>query len=169
MISGGTYETPVLEGLLDENFVNQLKLQDTYNEDSFEREFKSRWGGDVANAFFSAEKFDRYRVLKQAEYEYSGRSSKIAYYVLGVDVGRFDCTTEVLVFKVTPQPQGPAIKSLINLYTINAEHFEDQAIKLKKLFYKYHARSIAIDGNGVKTSAPFFSDKDDKPFELLEA
>ena len=86
-----------------------------------------------------------------------------------MDVGRFDCTTEVLVFKVTPQPQGPAIKSLVNIYTLNAEHFEDQAIKLKKLFFKYHAKCIAIDANGVKTSAPFFSDKDDKPFELLEA
>ena len=149
MVSGGTYETPVLEGLLDENFVNQLKLQDTYNEDSFEREYRSRWGGDIANAFFSAEKFDRYRVLKQPEYEYSGRSSKTAYYVLGVDVGRFDCSTEVLVFKVTPQPQGNAIKSLINIYTLNAEHFEDQAIKLKKIFYKYRAKIIAIDGNGV--------------------
>lgn len=40
MIAGGTYETPVLEGLLDENFVNQLQLQDTYNEDSFDREYK---------------------------------------------------------------------------------------------------------------------------------
>lgn len=78
-------------------------------------------------------------------------------------------TTEVLVFKVTPQPQGNAIKSLVNIYTLNAEHFEDQAIKLKKIFYKYRAKIIAIDGNGVKTSAPFFSNKDDKPFELLEA
>ena len=54
-----------------------------------------------------------------------------------------------MVFKVTPQPQGPAIKSLVNIYTLSAEHFEDQAIKLKKIFYKYHARCIAIDANGV--------------------
>lgn len=29
------------------------------------------------------------------------------------------------------------------------EHFEDQAIKLKKLFYKYKARRLVIDGNGL--------------------
>lgn len=40
MIIGGTYETPITEGLLDADFVNQLKLQDTYNEDSFDREYK---------------------------------------------------------------------------------------------------------------------------------
>ena len=40
MILGGTYKTPIAEGLLDEDFVAQLKLQDTYNEDAFEREYK---------------------------------------------------------------------------------------------------------------------------------
>ena len=48
----------------------------------------SVWSGDVKNAFFSSERFDKYRVLLQPEYEFSKRSSKNAYYVLGVDVGR---------------------------------------------------------------------------------
>ena len=117
MIMGGTYETPVVSGLLDEDFVEQLKLQGTYNDDSFNREYMSVWSGDSENAFFSGEKFDKYRVLLQPEYQYSGRSTKSAYYVLGVDVGRFACTTEVCVFKVSPQPQGVANKSLVNIYT----------------------------------------------------
>jgi len=37
MIMGGTYETPVKEGLLNEDFVDQLKLSGTFNEDSFDR------------------------------------------------------------------------------------------------------------------------------------
>jgi len=88
MVIGGTYETPVTEGLLDEDFVDQLKVQGTYNDDSFDREYRSIWSGAVENAFYSAEKFDKHRVLLQPEYEYSGRSSKSAYYVIGVDVGR---------------------------------------------------------------------------------
>lgn len=40
MIMGGTYETPVTEGLLDEDFVDQLRLQGTFNADSFDREYK---------------------------------------------------------------------------------------------------------------------------------
>lgn len=40
MVIGGTYKTPIVEGLLDEDFVSQLKLQDTYSEDSFDREYK---------------------------------------------------------------------------------------------------------------------------------
>lgn len=149
MIMGGTYETPVTEGLLDEDFVDQLKLQGTFKEEAFDREYRSLWSGDAENAFYSSEKFDKHRVLLQPEYEYSGRSSKNAYYVLGVDVGRIGCTTEVCVFKVTPQPQGTSLKSLVHIYTYEAEHFEDQAIHIKKLYYKYKARVISIDANGL--------------------
>ena len=149
MVMGGTYETPVKEGLLNEDFVDELKLSGTYQEDSFDREYRSKWSGDVENAFYSSEEFDKHRVLLQPEYEYSGRSSKNAYYVLGVDVGRVGCTTEVCVFKVTPQPQGSALKTLVNIYTYEAEHFEKQALNIKELYYKYKARMIAIDANGL--------------------
>lgn len=149
MIMGGTYETPVVSGLLDENFVEQLRLQGTFNDESFNREYRSIWSGDVQNAFFSSEKFDKQRVLLQPEYEYSGRSSKNAYYVLGIDVGRVGCTTEICVFKVTPQAQGTSHKTLVNIYTYDAEHFETQCIHIKHLYYKYRPRRIAIDGNGL--------------------
>ena len=149
MIMGGTYQTPVKEGLLNEDFVDQLKLSGTYNQDSFDREYRSLWSGDAENAFFSGDKFDKHRTLLQPEYEYSGRSSKSAYYVIGVDVGRIKCTTEACVFKVTPQPQGASLKSLVNIYTYEAEDFEEQSVKLKKLYYKYKARVLSIDANGL--------------------
>ena len=149
MIMGGTYQTPVISGLLDEDFVEQLRLQGTFNDESFNRQYRSIWSGDVENAFFSSEKFDKHRVLLQPQYEYSGRSSKNSFYVFGIDVGRVDCTTEICVFKVTPQAQGAATKSLVNIYTYDAEHFEEQAITIKQLYYKYHPRRIAVDANGL--------------------
>ena len=138
-----------MEKLLDRTFVEELKLDGTYNDASFAREYESEWSGDAENAYFSSEKFDKHRILLQPEYEYSGRSSKTAYYVLGVDVGRNNCTTECCVFKVTPQAQGASLKTLVNIYTWEAEHFGTQAINLKKLYYKYKARAIAIDANGL--------------------
>lgn len=149
MVLGGTYETPVAEGLLNEDFVDQLKLQGTFNDSSFDREYRSVWSGDAENAYFSSDVFDKHRQLLQPEHEYSGRSSKNAYYMLGVDVGRIGCTTEVMVFKVTPQPQGAAIKSLVNLFSYEAEDFETQAIYIKRLWYKYKCRVAAIDANGL--------------------
>ena len=149
MVMGGTYETPVTEGLLNEDFVDQLKIQGTYNDESFDREYRSIWSGSVDNAFYSADKFDKHRVLNQPEYEYSGRSSKSAYYVIGVDVGRIGCTTEAMIIKSTPQPQGSDLKTLVNVFSYEAEDFETQAINLKKLYYKYKAKILAIDANGL--------------------
>ena len=149
MIMGGTYKTPVAEGLLSQKFVSELKMAGTFNEASFDREYCSVWSGDAENAYFSSAIFDKNRQNLQPEYEHSGRASKSAYYLLGIDVGRIGCTTEVCVFKVTPQPQGSALKQLVNLYTYEAEDFEEQAIKIKKLFYLYKARVCAIDANGL--------------------
>ena len=149
MIMGGTYRIPVLVRLLDKNFIRDLKMDGTFNESSFDREYESKWSGTVEDAFFNAEIFDRNRILKQPEYQVSGRSSKASYYIISVDVGRKGCDTVAIVFKCTPQPQGAAIKSVVNIYTINDTHFEDQAIKLKNLFYKYNARRMVIDANGL--------------------
>ena len=149
IIMGGTWRIPVLVKLLDANFIKDLKNDGTFNEASFAREYESRWSGTVEDAFFNGEFFDRNRKLQKPEYEHSGRSAANAYYILSVDVGRKGCDSVVCVFKVTPQAQGPAIKSLVNIYTFADEHFEDQAIRIKKLYYKYKARTIVIDGNGL--------------------
>ena len=149
IVMGGTWRIPVLMKLLDKNFLQDLKKDGTFNEASFAREYESKWSGTVADAFFNGEVFDRNRVLQKPEYEHSGRSSVASYYILSVDVGRKGCDSVVCVFKVTPQQMGGAIKSLVNIYTFSDEHFEDQAIRLKKLFYKYKAKRVVIDGNGL--------------------
>nr|DAD62350.1 MAG TPA: terminase large subunit [Caudoviricetes sp.] len=149
-VLGGTFATPVKEGLLDKDFVKKLRLESTFNDSSFDREYRSVWGGDSENAYFSSETFDKYRKLEQPEYENNLKNGgKGSYYVLGVDVGRTNCTTEICVFKVTPQPQSASLKSLVNVYTFDGEDFEEQAIKIKQIFYKFKARTAAIDSNGL--------------------
>ena len=149
MVLGGTWRTPVAVGLQSKTFITDQKNEGTYNEASFEREYESKWSGTVEDAFFNGEFFERNRKIQKPEYEHSGKSSVSSYYVIAVDVGRKGCDSVVCVFKVTPQAQGPAIKSLVNIDTMSDEHFEDQAIKLKKLFYKYKARAVVVDGNGL--------------------
>ena len=149
LVMGGTWRIPVVMGLQPKNFINDLRNDSTFNEASFGREYESKWTGTVEDAFFDGERFDRCRKLLQPEYEASGRSSKNAYYVLAVDVGRRGCQTVICVFKVTPSAEGQSIKSLVNIYDLNEDHFEDQAINIKKLYYKYKAKRIVIDGNGL--------------------
>lgn len=146
---GGTWRIPVLMKLQDKNFIQELKADGTFNESSFEREYESIWSGSVEDAFFRPEVFERCRKINLPEYEYSLKSAKGAYYIISVDVGRKGCDTVVCIFKVTPQTQGAAIKSLVNIFTLTDEHFEDQCIALKRLFYAYKARALVIDGNGL--------------------
>ena len=69
IVLGGTWRVPVMEKLLRKSFIEELKLDGTYNDSSFAREYESEWSGDAENAFFSAERFDKHRVLLQPEYE----------------------------------------------------------------------------------------------------
>lgn len=148
-IIGGTYKILVLLGHYDKTFVQDQKKDETFNEAAFGREYESRWSGTVEDAFFNGEAFDRSRQLEAAENEYSNRSSVQSYYVVSVDVGRRGCDSVATVIKVVPQALGESYKSLVNIYTFSDEHFEDQAIKIKKLYYKYKARRLVIDGNGL--------------------
>lgn len=148
-IMGGTWRIPVLLGLQPKNFVEDLKRDSTFNEASFGREYESKWTGAVEDAFFDGEAFDHNRQINQPEYEASGRIGKNAYYIVSVDVGRRVCDTVANIIKVNPQPDRPSIKSLVNIVTISDGHFEDQAITLKKLYYKYKAKALVVDGNGL--------------------
>ena len=147
-VLGGTWRIPVLMGLQPKNFISEMKRDGTFNDTAFDREYESKWAGSTENAFFRAEVFTRSRVLLQPEYEFSARSAKSAYYILSVDVGRRGCDTVVMAIKVTPQTDRD-VKSIVNIYTFTDEHFEDQCIKIKRLYYRYKARRIVLDANGL--------------------
>lgn len=110
---------------------------------------ESTWFGTAEDAFFNGDAFDRSRTLQLAEQEYSGRSVASAYYIIGVDVGRKNDLSECIVIRVTPQSYGPALKSVVNIFTLDKAHFEDQAVFIKKLYYRYKAKTIVIDANGA--------------------
>jgi len=149
IILGGTWRVPVIEGLLDKNFVRDLRMDGTYNESSFEREYESRWSGDIESAFFSSERFDKQRKINQAEWKFSNRTSKDGYYVMGVDVGRFGCASEVVIIKVTPGAGDIPRKRVVNIYSFEEEHFGMQALRLKRLFQLYKCRIAVVDANGL--------------------
>lgn len=148
-ILGGTYKILVLLGQYDKTFVQDQKRDETFNEAAFGREYESRWSGTVEDAFFNGETFDKCRQLQQAEYEYSGRSTPGSYYVVSVDVGRRGCDSVATVIKVVPQTFGESFKSLVNIFSYSDMHFEQQAIAIKKLYYKFKAKALVIDGNGL--------------------
>lgn len=77
------------------------------------------------------------------------------YYIISVDVGRKKCDTVLCVLKVIPRgKETKALISLVNIWVMPADtHFEDQAIAIKKFYYKYNARRVIIDANGLITQS----------------
>lgn len=149
MIIGGDWRLPMYEGLLDKNFVRELKADGSFNEATFDREYNSNWEGAVEDAFFLPDKIDKCRKLNLAEKRYNKKLQGNDYYVMGVDVGRFGCSSEVVVVKVTWAPTGAPIKQVVNIYSYNEEHFGMQAIQLKRLFQRYHCKCCVVDANGL--------------------
>lgn len=148
IVMGGTWRLPVLEGLQSRNFINEIRADATFNSASFDREYESLWAGTVEDAFFNGESFDRNRIVVAAESKADGKI-KTAFYVISVDVGRFNDLSAITVIKVSPQNSMSSIKSVVNLYSLEGMHFEEQAIFIKQLYYKFNARRIVIDANGV--------------------
>jgi hypothetical protein len=148
-VFGGTWRIPVKHKLLDRGFVQDMRQDGTFNEASFGREYESNWSGTMDDAFFNADTFDKHRVLNQPEEGWSGRGNADHYYIFGVDVGRQGAQTAIMVFKVNPQPKSIGIKSLVNIYTVESEHFEQQSLFIKRLYYKYQPKAIAVDANGL--------------------
>lgn len=68
---------------------------------------------------------------------------------MSIDVGRIGCSSVVTVFKVIPQSRGAAHKNVVNIHSYEADHFGEQAIKIKRLFYKYNPQAVVVDGNGL--------------------
>ena len=151
-VLGGDYRIPVIHGLLDKNFIKELKADGTYNETSFSREYGSRWSGTKDGAFFDQELITKHRILGHAEISPDGRSNKDTFYVFGIDVGRHRAQTVVIIIKVTVNKMtGSWDKKIVNIHVYEDMHFQIQAGEIKALFNIFRPRSIAIDGTGLGT------------------
>jgi hypothetical protein len=146
---GGDYRVPVMHGLLSKKYIDEIKLSSTYKEDSFAREYMSRWTGGSNESWFDDDKLNKHRKLLRAERKYKivGENSE-AFYILSIDVGRFGAQSVVCVFKVMPT-KDHFRKNLVNIVVMTDTHFNEQATIIKRMIKEYDPKEVVIDGNGV--------------------
>ena len=149
---GCDYRVPLLHGLIDKDYINGLKMSSSYSIESFSREFLSIWSGANDESWFSFDKMQKYRKLKNPEMRAFFRKDSDHFYLLSVDVGRIHDQTVVCVFKVFRKNDGYYC-SLVNLYVLGREAktktFTRQALDLKKLIKAYQPKEVLIDTNGL--------------------
>lgn len=151
-VMGADWKLSVREGGLDTDFLQQQQIGGELNTDGFEREYGSIWTGSVEGAFFVAEQFNMCRDIANAEKKRDERIGKDSFYVMGVDVGRIGCATEIMILKCTKRADMKHYtldKKVVAMYTYEEEHFGYQAINIKRLFNAYKCVAAVVDTNGI--------------------
>ena len=148
---GNSYELPCMHGLLDIDFVEELRESPTYSIADFMREYQSIWTGSSSNSLVSDEKLKKSRVVGVAEWEHCGDS--LAEYCLAYDVSRSEGAANALsclaVIKMTPKGNGDYLKELVNIFSMEGQHSLIQAKFLKQKVKEYKARILVIDNGGL--------------------
>jgi len=153
-VFGSDFRLPVLHDLLDENFVQEMKEDGSFNPYDFAREWGSEWTGAGKDAFFDLNSWERNRVLSKAEHKHHGdRRNTKDIYVISCDVarceGKHNADTGIVVKRLKILDNGTYTKQIVNVITIEGGHFEDQSIFLKQLVFTYEASMLVVDANGL--------------------
>ena len=86
-VFGCDYRIPVMHGLLDRLYINNLKMSPSYSEQSFASEYMSIWGGGSSESWFNFDKLSKYRTIKNPEKRAINRHNPNEFYLLSTDVG----------------------------------------------------------------------------------
>lgn len=149
---GCDYRIPMMHGLLDKTYLNEIKMSSTFKDESFAREYLGKWTGGGSDSWFDYDRLQKYRIIVNPENSQNLKGANNVFYLLSVDVGRITCQTVCSVFKVFRHDDGYEIK-LVNVYilgkTETTKHFSVQALDLKKIIARFDPLEIVIDGNGL--------------------
>ena len=149
---GCDYRIPMMHGLLDKTYLNEIKMSATYKDESFSREYLGRWTGGGSDSWFDYDRLQKYRKLINPEVSQKLGGKTNIFYILSVDVGRITCQTVVCVLKVYTHDNDFSV-SLVNIFilgkTEETKHFSIQALDLKKIISAFNPKEIVIDGNGL--------------------
>ena len=151
-VFGCDYRVPMLHGLLDRDYINKIKMSPSFSEESFSAEYASIWRGGADEAWYSYDKLQKYRKIKNPEWHAISRRDMEFFYLLSVDVGRVHDQTAVNVFRVNITEE-KFYCTLVNLIVLGrtpeTKPFSVQARDLKRLIKLYKPKCVVIDGNGL--------------------
>lgn len=152
-VFGCDYRVPMMHGLVDRKYVNNLKMDPSFNEESFAREYLSIWSGASDESWFNFSKMEKHRKIKNPEFHAKTRPNSEQFYFISVDVARLQgCQTVACIFRVNVR-QDKYYATLVNLVVLGKQMedktFTKQAIDLKKLLRAYQPKECLIDCNGL--------------------
>lgn len=121
--------------------------------DFVKRNDMSIWSGSSEDSWFSYDKLQKYRTIKNPELHAINRLGPNQFYILSADIGRLNDSTVVSVLRVNVDKNGIYYCTLVNLFVLGREAstktFYQQCIDLKKIIQAFNPREVVIDTNGL--------------------
>lgn len=149
---GLDYRIPVMHGLIDRHYVQQLKMSPSYNEQTFASEYMGVWQGGSEESWFNFEKLSKYRKIKNPEWKQKFKEDSSTFYLISVDVGRLGDQTVVSVFRVNIR-DNRYYSTLVYIEVLGRQAetktFTQQAVDLKHIIARFNPREVVIDTNGL--------------------
>ena len=143
---GFDYKVPVYYGLLNEDFVEDLRNSGTYTEAGFSREFGSKWSATIEGSFFDAEKLRGLR--KAVRFEERAKNAPDTFYIASMDIGRTKAQSVIEIFRIRRAEKHYNI-TLSNIILLPGRHFLKQSIKLKQLDTQFNFYGVIVDSQGM--------------------
>lgn len=148
---GGSYTIPVMHGRLEEQTMREILSSPTYDRESIEREYVSRWSGSMTGSAFSMETVATLRKIVRAELKGS-KLNPGEFYAISADMAKDGkANTAIIVFRVTPGEFMFTYKA-VNLFVIDSSDYEVVANKIKQCIQSYSAKLFVYDANGIGAS-----------------
>lgn len=151
---GLDYRIPVLHGLIDGNYVRNLKMSPSYDEQTFAAEYMGTWLGGSDESWFQFEKLTKYRKIKNPEWKQNFRGESSIFYLISVDVARIVGSDQsvAVVFRINIR-DNKYYATVVNIEVLGktdqSKTFTQQTIDIKKLIKRYNPREVVIDINGL--------------------
>lgn len=152
MVIALDYRIPLRHGLLDEKTIREVKASPSFDKDSFEREYGSKWSGEMKGAAFNHSSIVKTRKIKRADYKprkpiSTGYGDE--FYVVGADMAKDgSANTAVSVIRVMPGKTGFRYLT-VNGYIASSSDYEVVSNELKLTALKYNAKLLVVDTNGI--------------------
>ncbi|MEH7760082.1 terminase family protein [Bacillus pumilus] len=166
MIFSLDYLTSIYHGLLSKERIDKDRESSDFDEISFTMEYENLMYGQNSNALYKLDDITKNRTLKKPFYpisniEYSTQKQKRKeklkdgeIRILSVDVALMggDANDNTVITCMRLLPNGDKYQRKVPyIETLEGNHTEDQAIRIKQLFEDFQASYVALDthGNGM--------------------
>lgn len=141
------YRVPLDAGLLDAKTIREVRSSPSFDRDSFEREYGSKWSGEVKGAAFSPASVIKTRKIKVADYK--ARQEESVFYAIGADMAKDgSANTAISVLRVVPGTHSFRYM-LVNGFISSSSDYEIVSNEIKSTAMKYDAKLVIIDTNGI--------------------